>query len=336
LAIARVGTTTKKQKVVLCKASPQQDTTVLFLIVGVESPGLRQVFDLVRGFKGVQEAPPDLAALLSQYSSPFIDEKKKAGLRQGIKEVLLKLKTGAAPRIVVSVGPLGAVPFPIGDPFHPLHRPDLLDLLSLFQPAFEVRLLVVADDPLESLAHQLTIHPDPCKGSDSILLPLDVVDSGTCEREMVVARMVETSLVALSTQLQALSRELFTVLDYRSALRDSGAVAEPLLKFLLFEPTEHRRDLVTSTMAKLAASEAARARKLFSGHLEKRILGVLSGLRQLRWGHLLRKEFSLVRSPEAPDSYLETCYAPKMVVNKFYHTKAVNVTQEEAVLDIEA
>jgi hypothetical protein len=293
----------------------------------VDGPALDHMLGLARSLKGVQDAPESLSALLNEFYVPFIDEKRKLALRQEIKETLAKLRNETlSPRLVLSIGREGALRFPLRRPFHPLHRPDLVDLVSICEPLFDVRILVVTEDPRDSLEYQLRHRPAVCKD-----LPMSSRELGPedlrCSNTFLTTRIVEGSLVALSNQLEALSHIFFRILSFQDAVNDPALVADPFFRFFDFAVTVARQHKFVASMKTSPQTTATKRSEMDDTDLQRSVSQILGGIRGAQWPHLMREELNLLW--EDTQTTIERCFVPKLGVAKFYHTKMGNYTDEQ-------
>jgi len=310
----------KKDQVVLCKANMTSDTSIMVLLAGVDGFGLDQLHNVIRSMKDVSVVPDTLTALLNEFFVPFSDERKRIAQRQAIKDSLLKLSTAAAGnRLLVSIGSQGAVGLPLPEQFHPLARPDLVELAALFEPFFNVRMVVVTENPLDHLDHLLRVRSKVCPETP-VFVRDPPEDADKCSEVAVAARIVEGNLVALSSQLQALTRDFFRVLPFQDALDNPTEVWEAFATFVDFEPTPGRVQQFVSGMAKVAAKKEPR--KKLGKTIQRTVDSILTGIREHEWGNLHREELTLRGACLGRTcSTVEQCYVPKLGVTRVYHTK---------------
>lgn len=245
------GLSVFEKREVVCKNPDSKGRPIFIFVVGGEGTGHHLVANLVDKFPGVQRLSRHVQQLFAEMWEPAINEERRFTKRQELVTLLKEVSDDAmadkskGTHFVIQTSNFDMYSFPYDEPRNPLRRPDVIDLISLVEPLFDLRILVTTRDPMSSIVSLIrrkwwTL--EMCE--QGVPVPTRKVrlytegPLGECGYIPVQARVVEDALVYINAQMLAVSREYFQTFRYEDFLEDSERFVAPLAKFLGFQPGE--------------------------------------------------------------------------------------------------
>jgi len=177
---------------------------------------------------------------------PVINEPRREENKKEIQKTLSQIadqafQEGSPTHFVIQAQNFDMYSFPYDDPRNTLRRPDLVDLIDLVEPHFDLRILLTTRnqvDSIVSLIRRKWWNKEMCERipvpSQKEILYTNWTLS-PCGYINTQARVVEDSLTYLASHLSLLSLGYFRSVSYEELLSDPASYVEGLAGFLSFD-----------------------------------------------------------------------------------------------------
>ena len=313
-AVAKAHARTRR---VLCKDPALASRPVFTFVVGAEGTGHHLVTSAIFNFPGVTSGPIEMEQLFAEIWEPTLnDDMKKekiarlSGLLQEQANKLAKtMEVPGAQRPHLVIQRDGdMLSYPFDSPRNPLRRPDLLELVRLVEPLFDLKIIVTARNPLDSIAslirrgwwgesHCKSEVPRPTRTGLFTESGL-----GGCSPIGVQARVVEDAMIYIESQLRSVSHDYFRVLRYEEMVARPADFAEPLATFL-----EVKVEDMTKSLRNVKGSSGDYGKTLTPIQLET-IEGIFHPTKEVLWPYMEDRTMNLLTAPKVKEG--EVCLPP--------------------------
>ena len=296
-----VATEAEEALEVICKpASTGGTRPVLVFVVGAEGTGHHLVAGILSHLPKVKILDKVIRQYFAEIWEPFLDEERREQKREELRSLL---KSAGRTRNVTHFllqSPFEMFSFPYDDPRNHLRRPDLLELISLVEPYFDLRMLVTLRDPASAIASLVRRNywsQEKCQ--QGVSLPTDSTlytswPLGDCGFIGYQAKVVEDALVYIASQLEVISQRYYRTIHFEEYLADPVADVRKLSRFIRYQGWQE----VGKVTGEHIAPHREDYTQLMTEMQRETIAASFSPTRARQWGYLLREELrlSLVKS----------------------------------------
>jgi len=219
----------KQHRIVLCKDPESLLKPTLIFIASLPGDALEMVNRAFLKMASMKKIPAEAADILLELWNPEISNKKSSTLRKRLEEIFAG--QNRSEHYILQAPGDHAFSFPFGNNY--LWRPDLLDLILMAEPFFNVKILVTLQYLEDSLEFALRKWPTACKTMPRSEDPHFRDEAmGKCSSVYLNSKTIELNLIYLTRQLKALSQEYYQVLWFEEVRANHSTTFFPLKKFL--------------------------------------------------------------------------------------------------------
>lgn len=301
----------KEEAEVLCKNPVTAHRPVFVFVAGAEGTGHHLFVGLLTRLPHVYVLNKVIRQYFAELWEPTLDEQRRLEKKQELVLLLDKISRRPNTTHFLIQSPFEMYSFPYDDPRNHLRRPDLLELISIVEPIFDLRMVVTLRDEATSIASLVRRDfwsRDKCQ--QGVVLPTvpQLYTSwplGECGYIGLQARVVEDSLVYLSSQLEVISFKYYRTLRYEDYLASPLSYVRPLARFLGYRDW---RELQQITRRDVRPHKEDYT-QLISGVQRDLVATLFNPARTLQWQYLLSEEleFSMSDPPQLPQRR-EKCF----------------------------
>jgi hypothetical protein len=296
---------------VICKSPVTSNRPIFIFIVGAEGTGHHLLAGLFSRLPHVFVLPKVHRQYFAEIWEPTLDEERRYEKKQELVSMLTRISRKVNVTHYLVQSPFEMYSFPYDDPRNHLRRPDLIELISIIEPIFDLRVIVTLRDESNSIASLVRRNfwsLDKCQ--KGVMLPTNPSlytswPLGPCGYVGLQAKVVEDSLIFMSSQLEVISWKYYRTLYYEDYLAAPLSYVKPLAKFFGYRDW---RALLKVTRRYVRPHKEDYT-ELMSDVQKDLIAKTFSSTRLLQWAYLLRDDLELSASipPKLPQRR-ERCF----------------------------
>ena len=291
---------------VICKPAKTKERPIFVFVAGAEGTGHHLMVNITKSAPDVETLPLVVRQMLAEMWEPIINEerkeKKRAALIAELKwisdDAMEAKRNGSRtwmPHFLAQKRGWNMFSFPFDNPRNAMRRPDLFDLFSIFEPHFDVRILVMVRNPkdcLISLLRRMYFTLKLCNMGqhEPVFDPrlFSEYPLGECGVVPFQARIVEDAFVYLSAQLEVISTEYFRVIDYDAVFSNATSFARPLADFLGLSEPSLARILETNI------NEKGMPKEMLTDQQHLLVNSIFTPARALQWSYIMKPDLNIL------------------------------------------
>jgi len=294
---ARLSLVPLEKRPVVCKSANARTRATLIFVVGIDGRALRITVKSLLSIFQVTQFPDIVNSLLHEIWDPMLSEEYRAEQRRKLQEFLVNYEAPVDMFQMVQFDN-HTLAYPFGSPPNPLRRPDLLDVIALFEPKYDVKIIVALQSLEEGIRYALDRFPSPCESLRNTSEALFPRDGDGCNDINYRARTAEDGMAHLTGQLQLLSREYYRVLWYDDMTGHWPDMGKPLQAYLKLMRWNAMRVMKRIKRLKVNLAQLTQGQKLF-------LFKMVGAIKTAQWAPILQNEFDLIRFVASDRSYAE-------------------------------
>lgn len=310
LLAARLNLVPREQRPVLCKSPNARARSTLIFVAGMDGRALRITVKSLLSVMQVGRFPPEVNALVQEIWDPLLPELHRQQLRGRLHRVLDEHEDPATMYYMLQYEPQGTLAYPFGLPANPLRRPDLVDLIALFEPRFDVKIIVVLQTLDEGVRYAMEVMPSPCQSllnASSAAAAAAAAgpspknglgEENLCSDIGYRGRMAEDAMQHITAQLQVLSREYYRVLWYDDMNARRMVMADALRSYLRLRAGAAKKIVRGIRRSKATLAPVTQAQRLF-------LFRMVGALKPAQWMPVLQDDVDLARFVSSDKTYQE-------------------------------
>jgi len=277
---------------VICKKLNSRTRPVLIFVVGIQGRAQRMTVKSMQGLYQIVKLPKTINLLLQDIWDPYLGPNYRQRQRENLVKAIAEFDNPLEMFFMLQLEPLETLPFSFGNPSNPLRRPDVRDIIELFETKFEVKFLVSLQTLDDGVRYAMENFASVCPKNSSV----NPEGYAECSELHLRGRMTADAMEYITGQLQMISKEYYRVLWYDDMNTNRHTLDRPLQMFLGVRVGAARKIVGGIKKQKPVMASLSPQQKMF-------LFRLVGAVKTAQWTPILRDDVDLAKFKLVDKSY---------------------------------